>query len=105
MRRGEILGLRWEDSVDLAGRTVTIGRSRVPVEYKVIEKAPESANGYRTLPLDADLVAALQALHNWQVTEAMEAGDAYEDSGCVVTDELGRPAHPEWFSDEFHCVR
>jgi integrase len=30
---------------------------------------------------------------------------ANEDSGYVVTDELGRPVHPEWFSDEFHRVR
>jgi hypothetical protein len=86
------------DSVDLAAATVTIGRARVLVEYKVIEKPPKSANGYRTLPLDADLVAALLALHDRQVTERMEAGEAYEDSGYVVTDELGRPVHPEWFS-------
>ena len=103
-RRGEILGLRWED-VDLAAMTVTIGRARVLVDYKVIEKSPKSERGYRTLPLDEPMAAALRALHDRQVTEAMEAGDAYEDGGYVVTDELGRPVHPEWFSDEFHRVR
>ena len=104
MRRGEILGLRWEDSVDLAARTVTIGRARVLVDYEVIEKSPKSENGYRTLPLDDQLAAALQALRDRQVTEAMDAGDAYTDSGYVITDELGRPVHPEWFTDEFHRV-
>ncbi len=66
----------------------------------------ESERGYRTLPLDASLVAALGALRDRQVTEAMEAGpEAYTDSGYVVADELGRPVHPDWFSDEFHRVR
>jgi hypothetical protein len=33
------------------------------------------------------------------------AGPAYEDSGYVVTDELGAPVHPKRFSDDFHRVR
>ena len=104
LRRGEILGLRWED-VDLEARTVRIGRARVLVDYKVLEKAPKSERGFRTLPLDDDLTAALQALRDRQVTEAMEAAGAYDDRGYVVTDGLGQPVHPEWFSDEFHRLR
>jgi integrase len=84
---------------------VTIGRARVLVDYKVIEKSPKSAAGYRTLPIDPDLAGALQALRDRQVTEATEAGDAYEDRGYAVADELGRPVHPEWLTDEFHRVR
>ena len=29
------------------------------------------------------------------------AGVAYENSGYVAADELGRPLHPEAYSDEF----
>jgi integrase len=53
----------------------------------------------------AFLAAASEDRRDRQVTEAMEAGEAYEDSGYVVTDEVGRPVHPEWFSDEFHRLR
>lgn len=116
LRRGEVLGLRWDDkhlprrlkgrpAVDLDAGTITIGRTRVVVGSKVVEKGPKSDNGYRILPLDASLIAALRALRDRQVLEAMEAGEAYEDNGWVVADELGRPVHPEWFSDEFHRVR
>jgi integrase len=104
LRRGEVLGLRWDD-VDLEARTLTIGWTRVLVAYKTEGKGPKSKNGYRTLPVDDELAAALQALRDRQVTEAMEAADAYEDSGYVVTDELGAPVHPEWYSDEFHRIR
>ena len=103
MRRGEVCGLRWED-VDLSARTVTIGRSRVVVGSQVIVKAPKSANGARTLPLDDVLAAALQALHDRQVTEHMEAGPAYVASGYVVADQLGAAVNPERFTDEFRRV-
>ncbi len=116
LRRGEVCGLRWDDkhlpkrlkgkpAVDLDAGTITIGWTRVVIGHRVIEKGPKSDNGYRTLPLDASLVAALRALRDRQVLEAMEAGEAYEDNGWVVADELGQPLHPEWFSDEFHRVR
>ena len=41
-------------------------------------------------PVDEDRAAELDA-----------AGAAYENSGYVVADELGRPVHPEWYTDEF----
>jgi integrase len=104
MRRGEVCGLRWGD-VDLKAGALTIGSTRVLADYQVITKAPKSAKGRRTLPLDAAMVAALEALQSRQGAELLEAGDAYESSGYVVTDELGRPVHPEWFTDEFHRVR
>lgn len=104
LRRAEVCGLPWED-VDLAAGTIIIAQTRPVVEGTVIVKAPKSRRGIRTLPMDAELAAALGALHDRQVTEAMEAGEAYESSGYVVTDELGAPVHPDWYSDEFHRLR
>lgn len=100
LRRGEVLGLRWED-IDLTAGTLTVRQTRVLCDYKVRVEAPKSRNGYRTLPLDADLNAGLKALRKLQQAEAEEASEAYEASGYVVTDELGAPVHPEWYSDEF----
>jgi integrase len=72
---------------------------------------PKSRNGHRTLPLDDEMVSALSALHKRQMAESAAAGPAYHarlaDLGWyqggeyVVTDELGMPIHPEWYSDEF----
>lgn len=79
-RRGEILGVRWAD-IDLTAMTVRIGRARVLVDYKILEKAPKSERGYRTLPLDEPMAAALRALHKRQAAEKLAAGPAYSDSG------------------------
>ncbi|WP_214365637.1 tyrosine recombinase XerC [Pseudonocardia sp. H11422] len=103
LRRGEVLGLRWED-LDLEAGTLSIRRARVLVEGQVLEQEPKTRNGVRTLPLDDELLAALHALKLSQKRERLAAGEAYDASGHVVVDELGAPVHPEWYSDEFGRV-
>jgi integrase len=103
LRRGEVLGLRWAD-IDLKARTLTVRQARVLAGYVVRIEEPKSRNGTRTLPLDEVLVGLLRALRKVQRAERMAAGPAYEASGYVAADELGRPVHPEWYTDEFHRV-
>jgi integrase len=100
LRRGEVLGLRWSD-ISVSDGTLTIARSRVLVDYKVIVKAPKSRRSWRTLPLFEPVTGALEALQARQRDEMEAAGPAYANSGYVCADELGRPVHPEHYSDEF----
>jgi integrase len=105
-----VLGLRWSD-VDLRARTLTVNQARVLVEYRVRLEEPKSRNGKRTLPLDAELVAALTALRKRQLEESAIAGTAYGSGVAeldwyrggeyLITDQAGTPVHPEWYSDEF----
>ncbi|GAA1711057.1 site-specific integrase [Kribbella yunnanensis] len=111
LRRGEVLGLRWSD-IDLTEKTLKVNQSRVLVDYKVLVEPPKSENGERTLPMDDKLVEALRALRKRQAADAEEAGSIYQHGlaeldwytagdAYVVTDSLGMPVHPEWYSDEF----
>ena len=100
LRRGEVLGLKWSD-VDLDAGTITIARTRVLVDGKVIVKSPKSRRSWRVLPLFEPLTTVLANLQASQQSEMDAAGAAYENSDYVVGDELGRPMHPEWYSDEF----
>lgn len=110
LRRGEVLGLRWSD-IDLRAKTLTVNQSRVLVEYRVLIEEPKSRNGKRTLPLDDELLAALTSLRKRQMDESAAAGPAYRaglsgldwyrDGEYLITDQLGMPVHPEWYSDEF----
>ena len=103
LRRSELTALRW-DGYDRRAKTLTISRARVLVAGEIIEKAPKSRASARTLPLDDAVVSALDELRKRQMAEGAAAAPAYVASGYVVTDELGRPVHPEWFSDEFHRI-
>jgi integrase len=111
LRRGEVLGLRWAD-IDLRAKTLTVNQARVLVDYKVRIEPPKSRNGKRTLPLDDALVSALTELRKRQARESETAGHEYRaglgnldwysaGDEYVVTDELGIPLHPEFYSDEF----
>jgi len=111
LRRGEVLGLRWAD-VDLKAQTLTVVQARVLVDYKVRIEEPKSHNGKRTLPLDDELVSALLELRKRQARESEQVGADYRaglndidwytpGDEYLVTDELGVPVHPEWYSDEF----
>jgi integrase len=100
LRRGELLGLRWED-IDIDAGTLTIRRSRVLVYGRVVEKTPKSPRSWRTLPLFEPVTGALAALQAMQMGELDAAGAAYANSGYVAADELGAPLHPEHYSDEF----
>lgn len=106
LRRGELLGLKWSD-ISFTDATVTIRRSRVLVESKIIEKSPKSTRSARSLPLFPLVTGALEALYKAQLAEQAAAGHAYAadvDNGYVCADELGVPLHPERYSDEFHRI-
>ena len=106
----EVLGLRWSD-IDLTAKTLTVSQSRVLVEYKVRLEEPKSRSGHRTLPLDDVLTEALTALRKRQLADSAAAGTTYQaglatldwylGGEYLITDELGMPVHPEWYSDEF----
>lgn len=109
LRRGEVLGLRWERGdrwswVDLDAGVLHVGGpegTRTVVAGREVLGPPKTKRGTRTLPLDDELAAALHSLRAAQAAERLAAGPAYVDSGYVVVDELGRAPRPEWYSDTF----
>ena len=104
LRRGEVTALRWE-GYDRKAKTLTVSLARVLVAGEIDREDAEDANSVRVLPLDDAVVAALDELRKRQMAEGIAAAPAYRASGYIVTDELGAPVHPEWFTDEFHRVR
>lgn len=100
LRRGEALGLRWED-VDLARGVLHVRRSLTVANGRPLVQLPKTARSRRTVPLDAGTVAALREHAARQAEEARAAGEAWTDSGHVFTTPLGTPLHPDNVSAAF----
>ena len=64
--------------------------------------APKTERGRRTIALDSATVAALGEHQAREAVEAAMASTAWVNMNeYVVTDELGRPIHPQAFTDRF----
>jgi integrase len=80
LRRGEALGLRWDDiDLDAGELTVTKGKT---------------AAAARTVPLVAGTAAALKEHRRRQIAEQLETGPLWQDTGYVFTTQRGRPINP-----------
>jgi integrase len=100
MRRGEALGLRWED-VDTDNARLSIRQNMVTVGYVVHIGKPKTGRG-RNVSVDPATLAALKAYRKQQLEEKIlwrKAG--YVDSGFVFRRENGLPYHPDFVSQMF----
>jgi integrase len=100
LRRGEALGLRWDD-VDLDRRRLSIQRAVTVVDYKIVVSEPKTARGRRSVSIDATTAAVLVAHRKRQLEERLAWGPAWQDSGYVFTTEDGRVLHPQRVTQVF----
>lgn len=103
LRRGEVLGLSWED-VDLDAATVTVHRNRVAVGSETILQTTKTAAGRRVLALTPGAVTALKRMKAQQAQERLQAGALHQDTGLVAVDALGEPVKPRWYGDRFKAL-
>ncbi|HEX2043283.1 MAG TPA: site-specific integrase [Acidimicrobiales bacterium] len=101
MRRGEVLGLRWED-VDLVARRAAVRQTLTAAGHKLALSTPKTSRGRRSVPLPATTVEALRTHRCRQLEERLAWGPAYRDGDLVFTREDGSPVHPDAFSDAFN---
>jgi integrase len=100
-RRGELAGLRWEDTDLDAGRMRLGMHTRVSVGGRVVESDAKTSAGRRSIPLDEGLIAVLRAHRKRQLEERLAWGEAWTDTGYVFTREDGLPLHPESISQHW----
>lgn len=100
MRRGEVLGLKWED-VDLEAGRLSIRKTRVMLGYATQVSEPKTKRGRRLIALDQATAATLKEQGRRQKVDRLAAGGGWTDSGHVFTREDGEPYHPERVSKLF----
>ncbi len=100
LRRGEAVGLRWED-VDLEGRCLFVVQQITEVRGRAVLGTPKTKRGTRLVPLDDATVDQLRDHREAQQLEKSAWGPAWNDHGFVFTREDGRHLRPEYVTRHF----
>lgn len=104
IRRGEALGLRWQD-IDLEAGTIsivqTLGRS---LHKGLVFQPPKTNRSRRSIDLDPGTVDVLRAHKVKQLEHRLLLGEAYQDTGLVFPDPLGAPLNPMALTRAFQSL-
>lgn len=97
LRRGELLGLQWED-VDWKNNRIHIHSNRVVVNGKSVVKEPKTAAGNRTLDVPVQLMQKLRAHQKHCLENRLRMGGAYMVTNYIIVHPDGKPIYPEYVS-------
>ena len=101
MRRSELCGLKWED-VDLVNKRLRVLRSLQRIPGTGIQQGPTKTQGSRrSIRLSDAAVTVLHGIRGRQLTQEIEAGDDWQDTGLVFTGDIGQPLSPDVVSRQF----
>ena len=91
LRRGELLGLKWED-VDLQNGIIHVRRQVARVDGEVKELPLKTKNSYRNISISQDAVAMLEEM------------EAHRSSDYVFPSSTGGPISPDSVNNMLHRV-
>lgn len=104
-RRGEVVGLRWED-LDLDGATARVRRSLQRVKKTgLVAFDPKTERSKRPVPLAEVVVEALRRRKDAQAEERSLARDAWVETGYIFTSAIGTPVDPMALTHRWEEVR
>jgi integrase len=91
MRRGEVLGLRWQD---IDGETIHVRQQIQRIQGELHVGPVKTRAGSRDLPLLGHAKTALTARRRTQDADRAKLGRAWADTGLIFTTKTGRPVEP-----------
>jgi len=100
LRRGEVLGLRWDD-IDFDGGTIQIRQQLQRVRGELFLAPVKTQAGQRSLPLLDTAAQALKPQAERQAHYRIDMGSAWPETGLVFTTRTGRPVEPRNFVRSF----
>lgn len=100
LRRGEVLGLRWED-IDFNNRLLHVCNARTKAGSKIIEKQPKTEKSNRSFLIPEAVIAVLTKAQNERMKQ-LASKNYYVDSGYVCVKKNGMPFAPNYLSEVFH---
>jgi len=104
MRRGELLGQRWEQDVDLDALMTTVAEQHVRTREGVVVGKPKTKAGERAVTFDGGTAAVLARHQGEQEAERRAWGEAWTETGLVFTAEDGSALSPDYVSRRFKAL-
>lgn len=102
MRRGEALGLEWED-IDFINNVITIRHTLQYLPEKgVFEEETKNTSSMRSIKVGQDLIDVLNDFRAWQNLEREQAGEFWTENKKIFTAKDGRPINPGTVTSWFH---
>lgn len=104
IRRGELLGLKWED-IDFENGRMCIQRSLAKTNTQRAQfHEPKTTRSKRMIPLTTDVVKELKKHKERQAEEKEKLGAAYSENCMVFCREDGIPIYPDVLDNRFHKI-
>ncbi len=103
LRRGEALGLRWED-LDTKRGVLRVQRQLQREGEGLIVREPKTMRSRRVVNLPAPLLDLLERHRESQVASAEVVGLGWQDSGFIFTNSIGGPLDPRNLLRDFKKV-
>jgi integrase len=100
LRRGEVLGLRWQD-VDFTSEELTIGWQIQRINRQLLHRQTKTEASDAVLPLVPICEVALHDREAAHDKDKANAGSDWHASGLVFTTRTGRPVEPRNFNRSF----
>ena len=105
MRRGEVLGLRWQD-INLGKHYLDVNQSLITLPGgESVFNPPKTAKGRRRIPLSPQLVKILKAWKAKSTEERLRWATIWERPDLVFVNEIGGVIDSHNFSRTFRKVR
>jgi integrase len=104
LRRGEVLGLAWEQ-VDFEAAELHIEQQLQRVDHRLVLREVKTDASEAPLPLPALCITALRIRKKQQDADKARAGDGWIDNGLIFTTRYGTPIEPRNFNRSFdRCI-
>ncbi len=103
MRRGEVLGLRWQD-IDLDIGRLCVRQQLQRIRGSLHTGPVKTRAGSRDLPIPSLARAALLIRQQKQAADREAFGRAWQDTGLVFTTRSGRPVEPRNLDRSFRRI-
>jgi integrase len=100
LRRGELLGLQW-DNIDFEKNQLHVVRNRVVVDGKSMVKDPKTESSRRTVDVPVQLIQKLRQHKTKCLANRLRMGQAYTVTDYVIVHPDGKPIYPEYVSQMF----